>query len=53
MCDDLEATISELAAKGIVFDGDPQDQGFGIVVTMVLPGGLKVLLYQPKYKTMI
>ncbi len=53
MCDDLEATMAELADKGIVFDGDPQDQGFGIVVTMVLPGELKVLLYQPRHKTAV
>ncbi|MEZ4234956.1 MAG: hypothetical protein R3F59_02080 [Myxococcota bacterium] len=49
MCDDLAATRAELEGKGIAFDGEPQDQGFGIVSTMVLPGGVRVLLYQPRH----
>ncbi len=53
MCDDLVATMSELASKGVVFEGDPQDQGFGTVATMVLPGDVKMLLYEPRHKTAI
>lgn len=53
MCDDLKATMAELAGRGIVFENEPQNQGFGIVVTMVLPGDLKVLLYEPRHKTAI
>ncbi len=53
MCDDLDATMADLAAKGITFDGDPEDQGWGIVVPMVLPGGLRMLLYQPRHATAI
>lgn len=49
MCDDLEATMSELRAKGVEFDGEPSDQGFGIVTTMLLPGGVRVLLYESKH----
>jgi catechol 2,3-dioxygenase-like lactoylglutathione lyase family enzyme len=49
MCDDLGATVSELGAKGIVFDGEPQTESFGETVTMVLPGGVRVLLYQPTH----
>jgi catechol 2,3-dioxygenase-like lactoylglutathione lyase family enzyme len=49
MCDDLESTMAELRAKGIEFRGEPQDQGFGIVTTMLLPGGVEVLLYEPKH----
>jgi catechol 2,3-dioxygenase-like lactoylglutathione lyase family enzyme len=51
MCDDLEATMAELAAKGVQFDGEPENQGFGTVVTMVLPGQVRVLLYQPRHVT--
>ena len=51
MCDDLESTMTELRAKGIEFRGEPQDQGFGIVTTMLLPGGLEVLLYESKHRT--
>ena len=53
MCDDLDATVAELRAKGIEFRGEPEDQGFGIVMTMVLPGGFDMLLYEPRHKTAI
>ena len=53
MCDDLEATMAELRAKGIAFKGDPVDQGYGIVTYMVLPGGLEMQLYEPRHDTMI
>ena len=46
MCDELEATVAELRAKGIEFEGEAQTQDFGITITMVLPGGVRVLLYQ-------
>jgi catechol 2,3-dioxygenase-like lactoylglutathione lyase family enzyme len=47
MCDDLDATIAELRAKGIEIQGEPQNERWGITTTMVLPGGLDVMLYQP------
>ena len=47
MCDDLDATIEELRAKGIEIQGEPQNERWGITTTMVLPGGLDVMLYQP------
>jgi hypothetical protein len=53
MCDDLDATVAELRAKGIEFRGEPENQGFGIVMTMVLPGGVEMLLYEPRHKTAI
>src|SRR6478609_8976438 len=30
MCDDIEATMAELAAKGAVFASGPDDRGFGL-----------------------
>ncbi|HET9600331.1 MAG TPA: VOC family protein [Acidimicrobiales bacterium] len=53
MCDDIGATIAELRAKGIEVRGEPQDQGFGIEATMVLPGGVDVMLYEPRHPTAI
>ena len=53
MCDDLDATVAELRAKGIEFRGEPENQGFGIVITMVLPGGVEMMLYQPRHATAI
>ena len=49
MCDDLDATMAELRAKGIEFRGDPEDERWGITTTMLLPGGVEVLLYEPKH----
>jgi len=53
MCDDIEATKADLAAKGIEFHGEPEDMGFGVGLTMVLPGGVEVLLYEPRHPTAI
>lgn len=53
MCDDLDATMAELRGKGIEFSGEPTDQGYGIVTTMVLPGGVEVDLYEPRHPTAI
>ncbi len=49
MCDDIATTVSELRAKGIEFRDEPQEQSFGITTTMVLPGGVEVLLYEPRH----
>jgi hypothetical protein len=53
MCDDLDATVAELRGKGIEFRGEPENQGFGIVITMVLPGGVEMTLYEPRHATAI
>ena len=53
MCDDLNATVADLGAKGIEFKGEPHDERWGIAITMVLPGGLELLLYQPRHPTAI
>jgi catechol 2,3-dioxygenase-like lactoylglutathione lyase family enzyme len=50
-CDDLGATIDELRAKGIEIRGEPQDERWGIATTMVLPGGVEVVLYEPRHPT--
>jgi hypothetical protein len=53
MCDDIEATIQELRAKGVEVRGEPQDEGFGITVMLGLPGGVEVLLYEPRHAVAI
>jgi predicted enzyme related to lactoylglutathione lyase len=49
MCDDIEATIAELKAKGIHVEGEPEDEGYGITVMLRLPGGVDVMLYEPRH----
>ena len=51
MCDDLESTMAELRAKGIEFRGEPEEESFGITTTMLLPGGVEILLYEPRHQT--
>ena len=53
MCDDVYATKAELEAKGIEVAGEPKDEGFGVVVTLDLPGGVEILLYEPRHPTAI
>lgn len=53
MCDDLAATVADLKAKGVEAKGEPEDQGFGITITLVLPGGVEVMLYEPRHPTAI
>jgi hypothetical protein len=49
MCDDIHATVAELRSKGIEIRGEPEDRGYGIVTTMVLPGGVEIDLYEPRH----
>ena len=49
MCDDLEQTVSELAAKGAEFVGGFSDEGWGIATRMVVTGAGEMRLYQGKY----
>jgi hypothetical protein len=49
MCDDLEATMADFRAKGIEFEGEPVDEGWGLTINMVLPGNTKLMLYVPRY----
>jgi catechol 2,3-dioxygenase-like lactoylglutathione lyase family enzyme len=49
-CDDVEATVSELKAKGVTFTGPVVDRGYGLVTAFRMPGGVEVELYQPLYR---
>jgi predicted enzyme related to lactoylglutathione lyase len=48
MCDDLDATIAELNAKGVTTRGI-QEQRWGRLTHIVLPSGEELGLYQPKH----
>jgi hypothetical protein len=49
MCDDIHATVEELTAKGVEFAKPVSDEGFGLVTTVVLPGGGQLGLYEPRH----
>ena len=48
-CDDIEATVAELKAKGVEFTQGVEDHGYGLVTYFNVPGAFKVQLYQPRY----
>src|SRR5262245_51402042 len=50
MCDDIRKTIAELRGKGVVVEGEPKDEGYGITVMLNLPGECKVMLYEPRHQ---
>ena len=52
MCDDIDATVSDLRAKGVEFRGEVADRGWGLYVAMVVPGGGTIGLYEPRHKVM-
>ena len=53
MCDDIDATVRELRSKGVEVRGDPSDEGWGITVMLGLPGGVELMLYQPRHPAAI
>lgn len=51
MCDDIEATVARLRARGVEFTTPVADRGFGLLITLRVPGGGELGLYQPKHPT--
>jgi hypothetical protein len=49
-CDDIQGTVADLRSQGVQFDEEVADAGFGFVTTFTMPGDVKVLLYEPKYR---
>jgi hypothetical protein len=49
-CDDIEGTMEEMQARGVVFTQPIEDHGYGLVTFFKVPGDFVVQLYQPKYQ---
>jgi catechol 2,3-dioxygenase-like lactoylglutathione lyase family enzyme len=49
MCDDLQATVGDLTAKGVEFGSGVSEQRWGAVATITLPGGGRLGLYEPRH----
>jgi hypothetical protein len=50
MCDDLTATMADLAGKGAEFVGDIREVGWGVAARLKVPGTrVELTLYQPRY----
>ena len=52
MCDDLPATIADLAAAGATF-GPVHEERWGRVALMTMPGGAQLPIYQPSHPSPI
>jgi len=50
MCDDVKAEVASLAAKGVSCS-EIQEQRWGSITNIRLPGGGEIGLYQPKHPT--
>jgi predicted enzyme related to lactoylglutathione lyase len=49
MCDEIQGTLAELAAKGVEVAGDVSDQGWGLLASVRLPDGAALGIYQPRH----
>ncbi len=49
-CDEIDSTVAELRARGVDFDDEITDVGYGQAIHFTMPGGVKVELYQPAYR---
>jgi catechol 2,3-dioxygenase-like lactoylglutathione lyase family enzyme len=50
MCEDLEATLTRLAERGVKA-GPVADRGWGLLSSITLPSGAELQIYQPRHPT--
>ena len=48
MCDDVESFVAEMKGLSVVCD-PVEDQGWGMLTQLTLPGGGKLGVYQPRH----
>jgi hypothetical protein len=48
ICDDIEALVLEMTRRNLTC-GPVQDQGWGLLTQLTLPGGGKLGIYQPRH----
>jgi predicted enzyme related to lactoylglutathione lyase len=48
-CDDINATVEDLKAKGVEFSQPISDQGWGLLTAVCLPGGAELGIYEPRH----
>jgi hypothetical protein len=49
MCDDIHETVARLRSKGVATVGEVRDEGWGLLVELVVPGAGPMGLYQPRH----
>ena len=48
-CDDIETTVAELRDRGVAFKSPIEEEPWGRIITMEMPGGVDILLFEPKH----
>jgi hypothetical protein len=51
VCDDIEETVADLERRGLSLDGPVSDQGWGRLVSIRLPGGGRLGIYEARHPT--
>jgi predicted enzyme related to lactoylglutathione lyase len=49
ICDDIHATVRELAGKGVGLTRPITDAGWGLVTAIAMPDGRELGLYEPRH----
>jgi len=49
-CDNVENTVAGLLKRGVIFDDEITDTGYGRSIHFAMPGRVKAELYQPRYE---
>jgi catechol 2,3-dioxygenase-like lactoylglutathione lyase family enzyme len=49
MCEDIDATVHDLTAKGVEFTETVSDQRWGRLARLRLPSGAQLRLYEPRH----
>ena len=49
MCHDIEATVRELEAKGVEIAAPIEDEGWGRIARIVIPGAGEIGVYEPRH----
>ena len=49
LCDDIEATYADLTTSGVEVEGEISDQGWGRLITVRMPGGGALGVYEPRH----
>jgi hypothetical protein len=49
MCQDIQATVTELEGKGVKVLRPVSDEGWGLLTAIEIPGGGELGLYEPRH----
>ncbi|MGE3414132.1 MAG: VOC family protein [Dehalococcoidia bacterium] len=49
LCDDINATLAELSAKGVRTTREVSNERWGLLTRLRLPGGAELGLYEPRH----